>query len=149
MALFLLSFWDSSRQEALVLVAIQIIAFFAIQPYLIGTSVCAESVVFLAKSVYPGLPRLAPYQAPNTAQPFNHKSCGFQPPGLSDWRNIVTEEAGALMHSSVQVALRLQSCACLIQAASRAFSPVSELRVHVPAQSSAISRAELYTIAYA
>eukprot|EP00964_Phaeocystis_antarctica_P053422 scaffold31352_cov68-Phaeocystis_antarctica.AAC.2 len=34
MALFLLSFWGSSGQEALVLVAVQIIAFFAMNPYL-------------------------------------------------------------------------------------------------------------------
>ena len=36
MALFLMSFWDSSGPEALVLVAIQIIAFFSINPFLIG-----------------------------------------------------------------------------------------------------------------
>ena len=41
MALFLLSFWDSSGQEALVLVAVQIIGFFAMNPYLVGTfSLC-------------------------------------------------------------------------------------------------------------
>eukprot|EP00964_Phaeocystis_antarctica_P032910 scaffold18646_cov65-Phaeocystis_antarctica.AAC.2 len=49
MALFLMSFWDSSSgQEALVLVAVQIIGFFAFNP-----------VAFLAKSVYPGLLKLA------------------------------------------------------------------------------------------
>ena len=36
MALFLLSFWDSSGQEALVLVALQIIGYFAFNPFLIG-----------------------------------------------------------------------------------------------------------------
>ena len=64
MALFLLTFWDSEGPESLVLVAIQIIAFFAVNPFLIG---------------------------------------------LTDWRNIVAEEAEALMHSSVQSMLALKT----------------------------------------
>eukprot|EP00964_Phaeocystis_antarctica_P032912 scaffold18648_cov70-Phaeocystis_antarctica.AAC.2 len=78
MALFLLSFWDSSGQEALVLVALQIIGYFA----------------------------------------FN--------PSRSD-------------HNPVHASIRLHL----------ASSPVIVLRVHVPAQSSTISCAELYTIPYA
>ena len=44
MVLFLISFWDSSGPESLVLVAVQIIAFFAVNPFLIGSSVCAKRV---------------------------------------------------------------------------------------------------------
>lgn len=69
MGLFLMTFWDSKRgEEALVLIAVQIIAFFAINPYLIA---------------------------------------------LTDWRNIVVEEADALMHSSVQSMLALKSIVSL------------------------------------
>lgn len=69
MLLFVATFWDSKPgQEALVLVAVQIIAFFALNPYLIA---------------------------------------------LTDWRNIVTEEADALMHSSVQSMLALKSIVSL------------------------------------
>ena len=68
MALFLLTFWDSEGPESLVLVAIQIIAFFAVNPFLIG---------------------------------------------LTDWRNIVREEAEALMHSSVQSMLALKTIVTL------------------------------------
>jgi hypothetical protein len=68
MALFLLTFWDSEGPESLVLVAIQILAFFSVQPFLIG---------------------------------------------LTDWRNIVREEAEALMHSSVQSMLALKTIVTL------------------------------------
>ena len=68
MALFLLTFWDSQGPESLVLVAIQIIAFFAVNPFLIG---------------------------------------------LTDWRNIIAEEAEALMHSSVQSMLALKTIVSL------------------------------------
>ena len=68
MALFLLSFWDSEGPESLVLVAIQILAFFSLNPFLIG---------------------------------------------LTDWRNIVAEEASALMHSSVQSMLTLKTIVAL------------------------------------
>ena len=57
LSLFLLSYWNSKPgSEALVLVAIQIISYFCINPYLIS---------------------------------------------LTDWRNYMTEEAEALMHSSI------------------------------------------------
>ena len=68
MALFLLSFRDSEGPESLVLVAIQIFAFFSLNPFLIG---------------------------------------------LTDWRNIVAEEASALMHSSVQSMLTLKTIVTL------------------------------------
>merc|ERR1712008_535398 len=68
MVLFLISFWDSSGPESLVLVAVQIIAFFAVNPFLIG---------------------------------------------LTDWRNIISEEADALMHSSVQSMLALKTVVSL------------------------------------
>jgi len=69
MLLFLLSYWDSRPgSEALVLVGIQIIAFFAINPYLIA---------------------------------------------LCDWRNIILEEADALMHCSTQTNLGLKSLVTL------------------------------------
>jgi hypothetical protein len=41
-------------------------------------------------------------------EPVNHicrAASHAPPPGLTDWRNTVIEEADALMHSSVQVAL--------------------------------------------
>ena len=68
MALFRLTFLDSSGPESLVLVAIQILAYFAVQPFLIS---------------------------------------------LTDWRNIVSEEAEALMHSSVQSMLALKTIVTL------------------------------------
>lgn len=70
MAFFLISYWDSSpASEALVLVALQIIAFFAINPFLIS---------------------------------------------LTDWRNLITEEADALMHCSVDMNLALKSVVTLL-----------------------------------
>jgi len=70
MALFLLSYWDSKPgSEALVIVAIQIISFFAINPFLIS---------------------------------------------LADWRNIISEEADALMHSSIETNKALKSGVTLL-----------------------------------
>ncbi len=70
MLLFIASFWDSQDgSEALVLVAIQIIAFFCINPYLIA---------------------------------------------LADWRNYMTEEAEALMHSSISTNKALKSVLTLV-----------------------------------
>jgi len=65
MILFIVSYWNSSASaSALVLVALQILCFFCINPYLIA---------------------------------------------LSDWRNFMTEEAEALMHSSVGMNKALKS----------------------------------------
>lgn len=65
MGIFLLSYWNSKEgSEALVLVAIQIIAYFCLNPYLLS---------------------------------------------LVDWRNFTTEEAEALMHSSVDAYKAMKS----------------------------------------
>jgi hypothetical protein len=70
MSIFLMSYWDSKEgSEALVLVAIQIIAYFCLNPYLLS---------------------------------------------LVDWRNFTTEEAEALLHSSVGLYKGLKSCVVLV-----------------------------------
>ena len=70
MILFIISYWNSAGSStALVLVALQILCFFCINPYLIA---------------------------------------------LSDWRNFMTEEAEALMHSSVGMNKALKSVLTLI-----------------------------------
>ena len=70
MSIFLMSYWDSKEgSEALVLVAIQIIAYFCINPYLLS---------------------------------------------LVDWRNYTTEEAEALLHSSVDLYKGLKSSVVLL-----------------------------------
>lgn len=67
---FLLAFWNSQPgSEALMLVAVQMISMFALNPFVVA---------------------------------------------LPDWRNIMIEEANALMHCSVQTNLALKSCVTLL-----------------------------------